>query len=98
MSSETDIFFENLMKSDEKRAILWIHPGYTEKFRPKSLDTPCKSLIRFLFKYAFQDVQKKCNEIFKSISISQDKALDIESQTRRAKYGMNLGLNIGLAE
>ena len=81
-SSEMDIFFENLMKSDKKPAILWIHPGYAEKFRPKSLDTPRKSLIRFLFKYAFQDLQKKCNEIFKSISISQDEALDIESQTR----------------
>ena len=43
-SSEMDIFFENLMKSDKKSAILRILPGYTEKFRPKSLDTPCKSL------------------------------------------------------
>ena len=38
------IFFENLMKSDKKPAILWILPGYAEKFRPTSLDTPCKSL------------------------------------------------------
>ena len=30
----------------------------------------------------FQDLQKKCNEIFDSISISQDEALNIESQTR----------------
>ena len=30
----------------------------------------------------FQDLQKKCNEIFESISISQDEALNIESQTR----------------
>ena len=43
-SSEMDIFFENLMKSDKKPAILRILPGYAEKFRPKSLDTPCKSL------------------------------------------------------
>ena len=39
-----DIFFENLMKSDKKPAILRILPGYAEKFRPKSLATPCKSL------------------------------------------------------
>ena len=43
-SSEMDIFFENLIKSDKKPAILQIRPGCTEKFRPKSLDTPCKSL------------------------------------------------------
>ena len=43
-SSEMDIFFENLMKSYKKPAILRIRPGYAEKFRPKSLDTPCKSL------------------------------------------------------
>ena len=43
-SSEMDIFFENLMKSDKKTAILRILPGYAKKFRPKSLDTPCKSL------------------------------------------------------
>ena len=44
MSSEVDVFFENLMKSDKKPAILQILPGYVEKFRPKSLDIPCKSL------------------------------------------------------
>ena len=60
-SSEMDIFFGNLMKSDKKRAILWIHPEYAEKFRPKSLDTSRKSLIRFFFKYAFEDLKKKCN-------------------------------------
>ena len=43
-SSEMDIFFENLMKSDKKPAILRILPRYAEKFRPKSLATPCKSL------------------------------------------------------
>ena len=32
------------MKSDKKPAILRILPGYSEKFRPKSLATPCKSL------------------------------------------------------
>ena len=43
-SSEMDIFFENLMKLDKKPAILWILPRYAEKFRLKSLATPCKSL------------------------------------------------------
>ena len=46
-SSEMDILFEYLMKSDKKPAILRILPGYAEKFRPKSLDTPCKSLKNF---------------------------------------------------
>ena len=31
----------------------------------------------------FQDLETKCNEIFESISISQDKALNVESQPRR---------------
>ena len=30
----------------------------------------------------FQDLKTKCNEIFESISISQDEALNMESQTR----------------
>ena len=52
----------------------------------KSLDTPCKSLknlyLDACLNMPFQDLQKKCNEIFESISISQDEALNIESQTR----------------
>ena len=32
------------MKLDKKPAILWILPRYAEKFRLKSLATPCKSL------------------------------------------------------
>ena len=32
------------MISVKKPAILRILPGYAEKFRPKSPDTPCKSL------------------------------------------------------
>ena len=74
------------MKSDKKPAILWILPGYTEKFRPKSLDTPCKSLTNLYLdsclNMPFQDLQNRCNEIFDSISISQEKALNIKSQTR----------------
>ena len=58
-----DIFFENLMKSDKKPAILRILPGYAEKFRPKSLDTPCKSLKNLdsdsCLNMPFQDLQKK---------------------------------------
>ena len=85
-SSEMDACFENLMKSDKKPAILRILPGYAEKFRPKSLDTPCKSLknlySNFCLNMPFQYLQKKCNEIFESISISQDEALNIESQTK----------------
>ena len=52
-----DTFFENLMKSDKKSAMLRILPEYADKFRSKSLDTHWKifekSLFRFLFKYAF---------------------------------------------
>ena len=74
------------MKSDKKPAILRILPGYAEKFRPKSLATPCKSLKNLYsdscLNMPFQYLQKKCNEIFESISISQDEALNIESQTR----------------
>ena len=32
------------MKSDKKPAILRILPWYVEKFRPKLIDTPCRSL------------------------------------------------------
>ena len=74
------------MKSDKKPAILRILPGYAEKFRPKLLDTPCKSLknlyLDSCLNMPFQDLQKKCNVIFESISISQVEALNIESQTR----------------
>ena len=69
-----DIFFENLMKLDKKPAILWILPGYAEKFRQKSLDTPCKSLknlhLDLCLNMPFQNLQNKSNEIFDSISIS----------------------------
>ena len=62
MSSEMDIFFENLMKSDKKPAILQILPGYAEKFRPKSLDTSCKSLKNLYLDSClimlFQDLRK----------------------------------------
>ena len=82
-SSEMDVFFENLMKSDKKPAILRILPGYTEKFRPRSLDTPWKSLKNLYsdscLNMPFQYLQKKCNELFESISIPQDEALNIES-------------------
>ena len=57
-----DACFENLMKSDKKPAILRILPGYAEKFRPKSLDTPCKSLKNLYLDSClytpFQDLQK----------------------------------------
>ena len=42
--SEMDIFFENLVKSDKPPAILRILPRHAEKFRPKSLHSPRKSL------------------------------------------------------
>ena len=80
------------MKSDKKPAILRILPGYVEKFRPKSLDTPCKSLKNLYsdscLNMHFQYLQKKCNEIFESISIFQDKALNIGSQKW---YGLRAG-------
>ena len=38
----------------------------------------------------FQNLQKKCNEIFESILVSQDEAL--REVRVRAKNGMNLGL------
>ena len=43
----------------------------------------------------FQDLQNKCNEIFDSISISQEEALilKVKQEVRvRAKNGMKLGL------
>ena len=62
MSSEMDIFFENLMKSVKKPVILQILPGYAEKFWPKSLDTSCKSLKNLYLDSClimlFQDLQK----------------------------------------
>ena len=84
-SSEMDIFFENLMKSDKEPTILRILPGYVEKIRPKSLETPCNSL-KNLYSDSFLNTPlqylQKCNGIFESISISHDKALNIQSQTR----------------
>ena len=86
------------MKSNKKPAILWILPTCAEKFRPKSLDTPCKSLkslyLDSCLNITFKDLQNKCSEIFHSIPISQE-ALNIESQTKirvRAKNAMNYGL------
>ena len=62
-SREMNIFFENFMKSEKNPAILLILPGYPEKFRPKSLDTPCKSLKNLdsdsCLNMPFQDLQKK---------------------------------------
>ena len=53
---------QNLMKSDKKPAILQILPRYAEKFRPKSLATPCKSLKNFSSDFClnipFQYLQK----------------------------------------
>ena len=43
-SSEIDIIFENLVKSDKKPAILRILPGFAEKFRSSSLHNSWKSL------------------------------------------------------
>ena len=81
-----DKFFENLIKPDKKPAILRIRPGYAENYRPKSLQTPCRSLKNLYSDscliMSFQYLQKRCNEIFESISVSQDEALNIESQTR----------------
>ena len=61
-SSEMDIFFENLMKLDKKLAILRILPRYAEKFRLKSLATPCQSLKNlysdFCLNMPFQYLQK----------------------------------------
>ena len=49
------------MKSD-KPAISRILPGYAEKFRPKSLDTPFRSLknlyLDSCLNMPFQDLQK----------------------------------------
>ena len=62
-SSEMDIFFKNLIKSDNKPAMLWIFPGYAEKFRSKSFDTPCKSFnnlyLDSCLNMPFQDLRKK---------------------------------------
>ena len=68
-SSEMDIFFENLVKSDKTPAILLILPGYAEKFRPKLLDTPCKylknlysgSCLNMPFQYLQKDTMKFLN-------------------------------------
>ena len=74
------------MKSNKKPAILRILPWYVEKFRPKLLDNPCKSLKNLYsgscLNMRLQYLPKKCNQIFESISISQDETLNIESQTR----------------
>ena len=87
------------MKSNKKSAILRILQTYAEKFRPKSLDTPCKSLkslyLDSCLNITFKDLQNKCSEIFHSIPVSQEEALNIESQTKirvRAKNAMNYGL------
>ena len=79
------------MKSDKKPAILRILPWYVEKFRPKLLDTPCKSLKNLYsgscLNMPLQYLPKKCNQIFESISISQDETLNIESQKRSQRAG-----------
>ena len=79
-------FLKSLMKSDKRPTILRILRGYAEKFRPKLLDTPSKSLKNLYFdswlNITFKDLQNRCYEIFDSISISQEEALNIESQTR----------------
>ena len=74
------------MKSDKKPTISRILSGYAKKCRPKLLDTPSKSLKNLYFdsclNITFKDLQNRCNEIFDSISISQEEALNIEIQTR----------------
>ena len=63
-------FFENLMKSDEKPAILRIIPRYAEKFRPKSLAIPCKSLKNLYsdscLNMSFQYLQKNAMRFLNS--------------------------------
>ena len=72
-----NIFFENVVKSDTKPAILQILKKYVAKFRPKSLDTSCKPLkniyLDSCLNMPFKDLQKKRNEFFYSISIPQEK-------------------------
>ena len=79
-------FLKSLMKSDKKPTISRILSGYAKKCRPKLLDTPSKSLKNLYFdsclNITFKDLQNRCNEIFDSISISQEEALNIEIQTR----------------
>ena len=62
-SSEMEIFFKNLIKSNKKPAILLIFLGYAEIFRSKSFDTPCKSFNNFYLgsclNMPFQDLRKK---------------------------------------
>ena len=66
-----DIIFEKLMKSDKKRVILRILPGYAEKYRPKPLHSPCKSLknlyLDSFLHMPFKDLKNKCNKILDSV-------------------------------
>ena len=66
-----DIFFEKLMKSDKKRTILRILPGYAEKYRPKPLHSARKSLknlyLDSFLHMPFKDLKNKCNKILDSV-------------------------------
>ena len=95
-SSEMDIFFENLMKSDKKPAILRILPGYAEKFRPKSLDTPCKSLKNLYsdscLNMSFQYLPKNAMKFLNPFQFPRTRhwILKVKREVRvRAKNGVN---------
>ena len=69
-----NIFFQTLIKSDKKPAILWILPEYVEKFWSNSLKSPCKSLknlyLDSCLNIPIKGHQNKSNKIFDLASIS----------------------------
>ena len=99
MSGEMDIFFEKLMKSDKKPAILQILPGYAEKFRPKSLATLCKSLKNLYsdscLNMPYQYLQKNTMKFLNPFQFPRTRHWILKFKwevTVRAKNGMNLGM------
>ena len=82
-SNKMNIFFQTLMKSDKKPAILWILPGHAKKFWSKSLKSPCKSLknlyLNSCLNIPFKGRQNKSNKIFDLASISQEEASSIST-------------------
>ena len=72
-SSQMDIFFEYYLQ----------YYGFSKDMLNNLGQSHLKNLYSdSCLNMPFQYLQKNCNEIFESISISQDEALNIESQTR----------------
>ena len=78
-TSETELstFYSTLKQSEEKLAIHRILPGFTDKFKPDTIQYENKLLKTKLYSeelvnLSFEDLPIKCNNIYETITITQN--------------------------